>query len=67
MVVDHLKYTTKEKGEKGKMKKKIFKTAAIAALVGAGVFGLASCNGAPYKDEVIEIQKKEIEQELILK
>ena len=41
------------------MKKRIFKTAAIAALVGAGAFGLASCNGAPYKDEVIEIQKKE--------
>lgn len=41
------------------MKKRIFKTAALAALVGAGVFGLASCNGAPYKDEVITVAKKE--------
>ena len=40
------------------MKKRIFKTAALAALVGAGVFGLASCNGAPYKDEVIEVKDK---------
>ena len=47
----------KEKREK--MKKRIFKTAALAALIGAGAFGLASCNGAPYKDEVITVAKKE--------
>lgn len=41
------------------MKKRIFKTAALAALIGAGAFGLASCNGAPYKDEVITVAKKE--------
>ncbi len=43
------------------MKKKVLKGAAVAALGGLVALSLASCNSAPYKDEVIEIKSKEFE------
>ena len=40
------------------MKKKVLKTVAFATVAGAAALGLAACNSAPYKDEVIEVKEK---------